>query len=173
MFRWLGGLMDRICAVAGAIVCAQAPLFMKQYTQQLVGREAELRMQVDAMRNAAAISGKTLEQLINKFLTNPDADFAHQGEVMQNLVTRWHGLFDALNAMESSPFWERPFTFAYHLNTDIFKSTLSNFTFGIPMTVEGGIYAVAGIALGYGLFALVRSACRRLYCGLKAVWSAN
>lgn len=168
MIRWIGGLMDRVCAVAGAVIFAQAPLFMKQYTQQLISRESELGMQVEAMRNAAGISGKTLDQLIQKFLSNPDPDFIHQGEVMLALLGRWRNLSESLSAMQNSTIWERPFAFAFHLNAEVFSSTLANFTFGIPMTTEGGIYALAGIVVGYGIFAIIRKICWHGFNRVKA-----
>ena len=166
MFRWLGGLLDRVCAV----VFAQAPLFMQQYTQQLIGRTAELRMQVDAMRQAAGVSGKTLEQLIQKFIDSGDADFVRQGEVMLGMVQRWYNLSQALTEMEGSSVWTRLFTFSLHLNIDVFKSTLDHFTFGIPISAEGGIYALAGIVIGYLVFAIIRRAFRKMGAAFSRVF---
>ena len=111
MLNWVGGLFDRICAVIGAVLCGQAPLFMQQYAQQLVGREAELHAQVDAMRKAASLSGKTLQQFIAKFITNSDSDIVHQGQLMQKLVDRWQSFTDALSALQNSTVFERPFVF--------------------------------------------------------------
>jgi hypothetical protein len=156
MLKWIGGLMDRAFAVLGAILFAQAPLFMQQYTQQLIGREAELKLQVDAMRNAAAISGKTLEAFIRKFAESGDIDFSSQGEAMQAMVGRWHQLSDALAAMQNSTMWGRPFAFIYHLNGDAFGSTLTNFHAGLPINLEGGAYALVGIVFGYFVFATLR-----------------
>ena len=163
MIRWIGGLIDRAVAVVCAIVFAQAPLFMEQYTHQLIGRESELRLQVETMHQSAAITGKTLEQLIQKFLGSSDADFASQGLLMQSIVDRWQHLSDALYAMQHSPAWEKPFTFLYQLNGDVFKSTLTHFSVGIPLTTEGGLYALAGIAVGYLICASIRKVIRKAY----------
>lgn len=163
LLRWIAGLMDRAFAVIGAVVFAQLPLFMQQYTQQLIGRTAELKLQVEAMRNAAAVSGKTLESFINKFITSGDADFVAQGEAMQAMVVRWHDLQDALSAMQQSTLWGRPFAFIYHLNSDAFSSTLSNFRAGLPITIEGGVYALAGICVGYLVFSFLRKAVSALW----------
>lgn len=67
MIKWISSLIDRIFAAVGGVLFSQAPLFMKQYAQQLSGHAAELRFQVDAMKQAASNSGKTLEQFIQKF----------------------------------------------------------------------------------------------------------
>ena len=159
MLPWLVGLLDRIFAVIGAAVFVQAPLFMQQYTQQLIGRTEELRLQVDAMRRAAGISGKTLDQLLQKFADSGDADFVHQGDVMSGIVQRWYHLSEALTAMEDSSLWSRPLSFLYHLNTDVFKSTLAHFSFGLPISLEGGIYAFIGLMFGYLIFSLLKKLC--------------
>lgn len=152
MAKWLSGLLDRCFAVIGAMVFAQAPLFMQEYTQQLASRADELSLQVTAMRQAARLSGKSLEQLIQKFLENNDLDVVRQGEVMYSLVGRWHQLNDTLTAMQQSSLWSRPFVFLYHLNTDIFSSTLNHFKLGLPLNIEGGIYALLGMVFGYLIF---------------------
>lgn len=172
MLRWIGGLCDRICAVIGAIICAQAPLFMQQYSQQLVGREAELHHQVEAMRQAASISGKTLEQFISKFLASGDIDIARQGELMQNLVDRWQALTKALSALQHSSVFERPFIFLGHLNVDTFKSTFYNYSIGLPLTLEGAVYAIIGIAIGYCIFAGIRQVGMR-FSRMMFFWRAK
>lgn len=156
LLKWLGGLMDRAFAVLGALLFAQAPLFMQEYTQQLIGREAELKLQVEGMRRAASATGKTLEAFINKFAVSGDSDIASQGEAMQGMVSRWYHLSDALSSMQNSNLWGRPFAFVYHLNGDAFSSTLANFHPGLPMSLEGGIYALIGIIFGFFVFAVLR-----------------
>lgn len=157
MLQWVGGLIDRLCAAIGAILAAQAPLFMQQYTQQLVGRQAELQLQIDAMRRNAALSGKSLEQLAQKFMASADMDVVRQGEVMFGTVDRWHHFSHALSAMQESSIWTKPFVFLYHLNGDVFSSTLHRFHMGLPLTVEGGAYALLGVACGYACFALLKA----------------
>lgn len=161
MMKWLSGLLDRAFAVIGAIVFAQAPLFMQEYTQQLIGRTAELRLQVNAMRQAASLSGKTLEQLTQKFMENSDPDVVLQGKVMLSIVERWQQLSEALTAMQGSSIWGRPFAFIYHLNTDVFSSTFHQFKLGLPLNLEGGLYALAGLTTGYLFYTLIRSVFRK------------
>lgn len=169
MLKWLDGLMDRIFAVIGAVILAQAPLFMQQYVHQLIGREAELRLQVDAIKHAANLSGKTLEELTRKFIENSDIDIARQGEVMLSMVTRWHNLSDALTAMQESSLWSRPIVFIHHLNADAFWSTLNTFKMGLPLNLEGGIYALIGIVAGYFSFAILRGIGRKIGNSCKRI----
>jgi len=170
MIKWFGALFDRVCAAAGALVFAQAPLFMLQYEQQLTGRAAELLLQVDAMRNAASLSGKSLEQFISKFAQSNDVDFLRQGELMQSVVYRWQHLTETLNAMQSSSVIERPFIFLSNFNTDIAKSTLQHFKLGLPFTIEGGVYAFIGILAGYLLFAIIRKSLQVIGRGIIRAW---
>lgn len=161
MFRFVGSLCDRICAVLAAIIFMQLPLFISQYMQQLTGREAELRLQVDAMRQAARISGKSLEELINKFVSSSDGDFIRQGELMQSMLERWEGMFKSLVSLQQSSIFAKPFNFILHLNTETFSSTLKNYSFGLPVTIEGAIYAFCGLVVGYLLFSGLRRLIRK------------
>lgn len=163
MFKWLGGLLDRICAVAGALAFSQVPLFMQQYKQQLSGHVVELQLQVKAMRQAAMLTGKTLEQFIAKFSASTDGDFARQGEIMHAMVQRWQALSDGFAALNEASTFSAPFVFLSHLNLEIAKETASAFSLGIPLSLEGAVWAVIGIAAGYFTFYTVKR-------GLKAVW---
>lgn len=156
MLSWIGGLMDRIFAAAGGLLFLQVPLYMKQYVQQLSGHAAELRFQVDAMRQAATNSGKTLEQFIQKFTESNDVDFVRQGDIMSAMVNRWYHVTDALSALNDSSVFTRPFVFIRHINWDIIKSTWSQYVFGLPLNLEGLVYAVLGIIFGFLVFYVIR-----------------
>lgn len=149
MFKWIGGLLDRVCAVAGALVFSQAPLFIQQYKQQLSGHVSELQLQVEVMRQTAMQSGKTLEQFIKKFIDNSDPDFSRQGEIMKTMVDRWHQLSDGFTALNSASILTKPFAFMTHFNLSIAKEAAHSYTLGIPLNLEGLVYAIAGIGFGY------------------------
>lgn len=156
MFNCIIALCDRLFAVIGAIIFAQAPLFMQQYMQQVTGRGEELYQQVKAMKEAARFSGKSLDQLISKFLSSSDIDFVHQGELMQALVQRWQTLESALQSWQSSNFLEKPFVFLRHLDREVFSSTFKSFTMGLPLNLEGAVYAMIGTVAGFLLFFCLR-----------------
>ena len=168
MFRWVTGLIDRIFAAAGGVLFSQVPLFMKQYAQQLNGHVAELRYQVDAMRQAATNSGKTLEQFIQKFVDNTDVDFVRQGDIMAAMVNRWHDITNALTALQDSTVVTRPFVFMRHVNGDIIRNTWAQYVFGLPFTLEGLVYAVIGIIFGFFVFYGIRKFLLVLWITIKS-----
>jgi len=155
MMKWFTGFLDRCCALAGVVLCSQIPVFITQYTQQLVGRAAEIKLQVDAMRQSAGFSGKTLEQLIQKFLGSPDLDITRQGELMLSTVQRNEALTQALTDLHNSSVWSRPFEFLFHLDRGVFDSTFREFQWGLPLNLEGGIYALVGMGVGYLFFSII------------------
>ena len=155
MFRWCGKLIDRILVVTGALIFAQAPLFMQQYSHRLAGHVAELRYQLNQLRIVAENSGKSFEAYIQKFLDAGDADFVGQGELMQGMITRSNDLSQSLSAItEASPL-TRPFAFLSNFDTDILQGTLQSFTIGVPLTLESGLYALVGILVGYGIYRIL------------------
>lgn len=157
MLKLLAKLIDRIFVVIGALVFVQAPLFIQQYQHQLIGHVDEIRLQVNSMRAAASQSGKTLEQYIDKFQSSHDADFYLQGRIMSAMVERMQYLSDSLGALNQSTVWSRPFVFLRHYDSAIVKSTWQSYDLGIPLTIEGLGYALAGISVGLFAFACLRS----------------
>lgn len=164
MTKWLTGLLDRSFAVIGALVCAQAPMFIQQYNQQLTGRVAELKLQMDAMANIATLSQKSVKQYIQRFIDSGDPDFMRQGDILLWTHERYDQLTNALNQLSGASMTSKPFVFLRDLNWEVARSTLSEFQPGIPFTAEGFIYALIGIGIGFGVFflliTLLRFCCR-------------
>lgn len=152
MLKWIGGVFDRLFAVVGALLFSQIPLFMQQYTQRLSGHAGELKIQVGSLIEAASFSSKTLEQLIAKFLSSGDMDFVRQGELMQQILIRFHNLTSALQHLEASTPFTRPFVFLSQIDWKIFHGTLDSYSLGITLSLEGGIYALFGVAFGVLLY---------------------
>lgn len=163
MSNWLTGLFDRVFAVIGALVFAQAPMFIQQYGQQLSGRVAELKLQVNSIASAAAQGHKSVPQYIQRFIDSGDQDFMLQGELMQRMTLRFGHLSEALQDLSSTSIWSKPFVFIRDFNWEIAQSTFADFQPGIPFTLEGLMYALIGIGMGYGLFSLLAFVWRFCY----------
>ncbi len=152
IFHFAENLLDRLCVVLGAFVGSQIPEFMQQYTQRLAGHVDELNHLLDQLRQVATYSNKTLEQYIEKFISNADLDFSRQGEFMQGVVNRWQELHQALNHLMQSSIWSRPYIFIKDLQYDIAQSTLTSFQPGINLSAEGLCYTGAGILISLALY---------------------
>lgn len=142
-----GKFLDRAACVAGALVFSQAPEFMQQYLQRLGGHLDEARRQLQQFQAVAAQSGLTLDALIAKTSTNPDAAVAKLGGVMHAAAERVDYLLNAELALRDASLWTRPFVFLRHLDAGIARSTWAVFKPAVPTTVEGLVYAGVGVAV--------------------------
>ncbi len=163
MMSWLTGLLDRTFAVLGALVGTQAPMFIQQYHQQLSGRVAELKLQIEAMTKIAVQGQKTLQQYIEHFIQSGDPDFMRQGELMLALNDRYETLLHAFQQLTSASALSKPFIFIREFNWDIASSTFVDFQTGVPFTLEGLGYGVIGIGLGYGVFCVIAKTAKLVY----------
>lgn len=152
--RWLDSILDRVFSVIGAAAFSQIPEFMQQYVQRLGGHVDEAQRQVELIREAAQLSGKTLNAYVTKFLGHQDLDFKHQGEMLQGTIERAVQLRDALDAIQNADVFAKPFVFLAKMNYPIAKATLENFQPAVPLTLENLVYAFTGIFFALGLYHL-------------------
>lgn len=155
IFSFVGGLVDRLCIVAGAFIGTQLPQFMQQYTQRLAGHAEALQKLIAQMRQIASLSHRTLEQYIQKFQDSGDPDFVLQGQFMQGILQRWQDLQHTLDHLVQSPLWLRPYYFFKEIHTEIFHSTFSSFQLGFNFTVESLCYAGAGMIMGWLIYRII------------------
>lgn len=155
LLQFMGTLLDRLFVVLGAFAGSQIPPFMQQYQQRLAGHVEELNHLLNQLRQIAADSGKSLEQYIQKFVSNGDPDFVRQGEFMQGVVNRWQELHQALYHLGESSIWSRPYVFVKELHYDIAHSTFMSFQPGMSLTIEGLCYTGIGILVGLTLYQIL------------------
>lgn len=154
---WVLGICDRILAVLGAFAFSQIPLFYQQYTQRLAGHVAESEHQVGQLKQAAVQAGKTLPMYIDKFLSQSDVDFVLQGRLMQATIERLATLREAYEKLAEAAPWWRPYYFIKYSQIDVAQATLHDFTPGVSLSFETGLYAIFGMSVGYLCFRLARS----------------
>jgi len=159
--EWTAKFVDRLFVVLGALLFVQFPLFVTQYLQRLGGHVAELKYQVAKMGQAAAASNLKLASYIEKFVQSGDTEVARQGELMQGMADRLEALSSALHSLEGASSLTRPFLFLWHFDGSIFCAACSGYSFGVPFTFEGAIWAVIGAFAGYGLYLLLAALFRR------------
>jgi len=145
IFRTFDGLVDRLLCVLGAVLFSQGPEFMQQYLQRLGGHLQEAQRQLGLFREAATQSGSTLEEFIVQTRTNANAGVVHLSSVMSDAIDRTASLQAAHDALTHSSLWARPFVFVQHLDPAIAKATWTAYLPAVPTTVEGLLYALAGM----------------------------
>lgn len=146
VISWFEKLIDRLFALAGAALFFQLPNFMHQYVHELKGHVAELNILIQTLSKTASISGKTLKQYVNKFLSSQDSDFVLQGEFMNNIINRYENLNNSYQAITDANLYSKPWVFLKHFDWSLGESTWSTFTPGFSFSLE---------SIGYGFFGLI------------------
>jgi len=159
-------IVDRVLCVAGAVAFSQAPEFMQKYLLVLAGRLGEARLAVADIEGKAQLAGKTVAEYIAYFNANADHIIASGGDLMQNTVARMNDYAASYESLKNASMLGKPFAFLAHLDAQIAKDAWKDFTPAVPMTVEGLVYALVGIAVILGLYyGCVRAPV--LYCWRK------
>ncbi len=147
-------LLDRVLCVLGAVGLSQAPEFFQQYLQRLGGHLDEARRQLASYEMVARQSGITLQQLIDTTKAQAAEPVAKLGGVIADTQARVESLAATETALREASVWERPFVFLSHLDAGIAARTWEVFKPAVPVTVEGFVYAGAGMLLALGLYQL-------------------
>lgn len=155
LLQGVSKILDRCCIVLGAFLFSQFPAFFQQYTQRLAGHLAELNHQLRELQHIAGQAGKTLPEYMHKFANHSDPDFAHQGTWMLNMVERQKFLSEAWVQMSQADVWARPYAFLKYLQWDIAQGTMVDFKPGLHFTLEGALYVIVGMFVGYGFYAVL------------------
>jgi hypothetical protein len=152
LFRAGEGLLDRVLCLLGAVAFCQLPEFIQQYLQRLGGRLDEARLQLSKFEEIAHQSNLTLPQFIARTSANADTAVAKLGGVMQDALDRVASLSRAMDAIQHASLWNKPFVFFSHLDPSIANATLDIYKPAVPTTLEGLLYALAGMIVILGVY---------------------
>jgi hypothetical protein len=145
-------------ALAGAAVFAQFPAFYGDYLQRLGGRLDQARVQVERLERAARAENMDLIGYVEVFLASARSPVHRQGNVMIEQIADFERLRGAAAALGRAPVLARPWRFAAHLDGELARATLGDFTPSLPLGLEGLLYAAAGLLAGLGLVGGARHA---------------
>ena len=145
-------LLDRVLCVAGALGLSQAPEFYQQYLQRLGGHLDEAISQLARFQAVAHESGITLGELIATMRAQASAPVARLGAVIVETEARVKELRLASDALNGATLWERPWVFFRYVDTDIMAGTWTAFKPAVPVTLEGLVYAGAGMVLALAIY---------------------
>lgn len=155
--KFLDGILDRLFSILGAVALSQFPQFYGQYMQRLGGHLDEARLALKQYIAAAEALDLTLEEYIREHLESGSTVFTSSGEVIQNLWDRVQSLESAYQSLQDANIYTRWFVFLQEADWSIAAGTWENFMPGVPTTVEGLTYALTGLLLGWGFYALIKT----------------
>jgi hypothetical protein len=150
------GIADRVFSVAGAVALSQFPQFYGQYMQRLGGHLDEARLMLQLYIDAASTLNLSLEEYIREHLDATSEVFTSTGEIIQRLLERVQMLESSYQALENANVFNRWFVFLNEVDWTIAAGTWDNFVPGIPTTLEGLSYALAGLLIGWGCYSLLK-----------------
>ncbi len=155
--RMIDSMLDRVAAVLGVFIFVQFPQFFSQYIQRLGGHLDEARRIVDLYIKAANSLNLTFEEYINIHLAANNPVFVSSGEQISQIAERFYALEKSLfKLLEATPL-TRLWTFLREADWEIAAQTWRFFTPGIPTTMEGLVYAIIGLFLGWGIYSGIRA----------------
>jgi hypothetical protein len=154
--QFIDGIADRICSVIGAVALSQFPQFFGQYMQRLGGHLDEAKRALEQYIRAAEALDLTLEEYIREHIQSGSEIFVSSGEVIQDLVNRVNFLEQSYQTLEDATIYNRWFVFLREVDWAIAAGTWENFVPGVPTTVEGITYALAGLLIGWGVYSFLK-----------------
>lgn len=154
ILRAINALFDRIFAFSGAILFSQVPGLIAQYYSILRGAAAEARRNSEGFKSQAALLGRDLKSFIGEHIKSTDPLFRASGKVMQETINRSEELERGVEALNGADLWERPILFFYYFDWNLIKEL--KFTPVLPLSIEGFVYAIAGLIAGSGFYYFIR-----------------
>lgn len=153
-FGLIGNVLDRLLCVAGAILLAQAPIYMAQYVDVLSGAKAESGIIYNELTTLAKSYNLELEDYLDRLEANPDTMVRENIAVQRSAVSRYQRYEDAFAAITGATIWSRPFRLMQHFDPLIGQNVV--FEPGLPLTIEGGVYALVGVILVLLILGIIR-----------------
>ena len=149
----LDGILDRVCAVIGAITMSQIPAFILHYLQRLGGHVDEAKRNVAGWQAIAdTTTGGSIDKLIANYGSSEAAEVLAAGKKCVTDVARLEDLQDAFCAITDASAWARPFAFLRNMDIEISRATLSTYTPNAPIDLPSLAYAAVGLVLAVLLY---------------------
>ena len=148
----VGGIVDRLLCVAGAVLFSQRPEFIQQYLQRLEGHLDEARLQLDRLKETASQSGATVGELAANAAASPDPLMQRLGILVRETAGRVDQLAADDDALRHASLLARPFVFLVHVEPSVARATWSIFRPAVPTTIEGLVYACVGMLAMLALY---------------------
>ena len=166
--RLVDGFVDRVFAVAGALVFSQYPAFIAHYVQRLAGHAAEAGRNVAGWQKIAdTVSGGSLDQMVRIARTEGGPFSGEAAGKCATDLARLDHLLEALDAIRNAPVWKKGLVFLRHLDADIARAAFKDFVPNVALDAESLGYALAGMILAVLLYRVLKVLVRISYLAMR------
>lgn len=143
--RLLGGLLNRLLAVALTLAAIQMPVYYAQYLQLLSGVRLEAESRYLELRNEAQRLGVDLEAFIARHELNPDPVFQASGRIHRSTLRRFERADQAWRALTAADPLRKPLALYRHFDPELHAAL--RFSPGLPLNAEAAGWGLAGLLL--------------------------
>lgn len=157
--RLAGGFCERLVVIVFAISAAQFPLYYLAYANTLAGARVEAEARYRQLEQEASLLQLSIESFIQRHETNSDEAFRASGRIHRTTQEHYQRYSAQDSALRAAPVWQKPWVLAKNFDPALHAAT--RFEPGLPLTLEGGAYALAGLILAWTLTALAGLIFRR------------
>jgi len=144
-----------VAGIAGALSLSQAPEFSQQYRQRLGGAMEELARVVIDFDEDAAKNGLTRDEALDVYQKSNEQFLKDRGVRMAATIGRMETLAAQASWFEALPPMARPVALARGYDETLMAGMWRDFRPGVPLTVDGAIWAAGGFLAASGLFMLL------------------
>jgi len=130
-------LAATVVFLAAAALGSQAGPFIDAYAQNLDGRAAEARRQVERIRERAAAVDLTLDAYVRTFVTDENPVFRREGAALARQVARAEALTATRKALAEAGPIDRPVVFLRGLDPDIARAAARGYGPSLPLDPAG------------------------------------
>lgn len=149
-----GRLVILIFGLFGASGLAQGPEMATQYEQRIGGALGELQTVIEQFDKDVAKNGLTRATALETYRQASAPFLKDRGQSMQVALARFDTLTHQVKAFKTSNDLYKPIYLFAEGDEKVMQGMLKDYTFGIPATLSGFVYAVFGFFFG-GLFGWV------------------
>ncbi|HVT34037.1 MAG TPA: DUF2937 family protein [Nevskiaceae bacterium] len=157
--RFIGGLAERVAAVALALTLAQFPVYYDAYLNTVAGARAEAEARLHELEREAAGVQMSVEAFIAHHEASADPAFAASGRMHRTTLEHYRHYSGLEHAMSAAPVWQKPLVLAQNFEPALHQAT--HFTPAVPLTPEALIYAALGLLLAWLTASLLARPFRR------------
>lgn len=161
LMRLLGGLGQRLLVLLFAVSAAQFPLYYLAYANTLAGAVQESESRYQQLQQEAAQLQLSVEEFIQRHETSANETFIASGRIHRTTLEHYLRYAQMQTALREAPVWQRPLALARNFDPVLHAAT--RFAPGLPLTSEGGAYALAGLLTGWLLTGVAGGAIRRRF----------